>query len=167
MIFYDYDTNNNLVNIFYFFTEEQEDILKQDRDPQYYHISDQDITLESGFDGLQDEFRTYLYKRGEDGFPIGISTNEYIEDLRSIYFKKVNKLSFEYRRALVPDYKEINSALGIYNVKYVEGVKNCINDFRAECYRLFGLIATAENKQELDNIIDNNKFPDIELKIPS
>jgi len=97
----------------------------------------------------------------------GVSINEIINmELNPVYqptleevkLSKKNTFSqeaFTIRSVLVPDYKLINTALGVYSETDATKYKNYAQAFRNEYYRLVGLIDAATTIEEV-NAIEHN-----------
>ncbi len=66
-------------------------------------------------------------------------------------------LSFELRRAILPDYRLQSVALGIYDEKITAGIRAAVSAFRDEFYRIKGLIEKATTAKAVDAVKEN--FP--------
>ena len=66
-------------------------------------------------------------------------------------------LSFELRRAIIPDHRLQNVALGIYDEKTTANMKATVSAFRVEFYRIKGLIEKAASAKAVDEV--QEKFP--------
>ena len=63
--------------------------------------------------------------------------------------------SFEYRERVLPEYKLTNCALGIYDSIETEHIRNTVNSFRNEFYRLKTLCEASASIEELNAIQSN------------
>ena len=75
----------------------------------------------------------------------------------SIKFKvdAFSRESFEYRERVLPEYKLTNCALGIYDSIETEHIRNTVNSFRNEFYRLKTLCEASTSIEELNAIQSN------------
>ena len=75
----------------------------------------------------------------------------------SIKFKvdAFSRESFEYRERVLPEYKLTNCALGIYDSIETEHIKNTVNSFRNEFYRLKTLCEASTSIEELNAVQSN------------
>ena len=75
----------------------------------------------------------------------------------SIKFKvdAFSREAFENRERILPDYKITNCALGIYDAETSEYIKNTVNSFRNEFYRLKALCEACTSIEELNAIHSN------------
>ena len=73
--------------------------------------------------------------------------------------RKFSQLSFEKRTELLPEYKLLNVALGVYDTATKTAYKSTILAFRSEFYRVKGLLEQATTKAEIEQIIESVNFP--------
>ena len=75
----------------------------------------------------------------------------------SIKFKvdAFSREAFESRERILPEYKITNGALGIYDADMTEQIRNTVNSFRNEFYRLKTLCEACTSIEEL-NAVHNN-----------
>ena len=72
----------------------------------------------------------------------------------SIKFKvdAFSREAFESRERILPEYKIANGALGIYDADMTEQIRNTVNSFRNEFYRLKTLCEACTSIEELNAI---------------
>ena len=75
----------------------------------------------------------------------------------SIKFKvdAFSREAFESRERILPEYKIANGALGIYDVDITEQIRNTVNSFRNEFYRLKALCEACTSIEELNAVHSN------------
>lgn len=78
-----------------------------------------------------------------------------IEEIKTSMINQYSNLSFIKRQELLPDYKLINGALGVYGEEKKQLYIEIVNAFRNEYYRLKNLVDQSETKEELDGITTN------------
>ena len=72
----------------------------------------------------------------------------------SIKFKvdAFSREAFESRERILPEYKITNGALGIYDADMTEQIRNTVNSFRNEFYRLKTLCEACTSIEELNAV---------------
>jgi translation elongation factor EF-G len=80
-----------------------------------------------------------------------------LEDIKQQAKAYYSGFSLYLRQQILPDYKLINCALNIYDTKTSTDIKNTVNLFREEYYRLEKLIDNATTINELNSLKEN--FP--------
>ena len=75
----------------------------------------------------------------------------------SIKFKvdAFSREAFENRERILPEYRITNCALGIYDTETSEQIKNTVNSFRNEFYRLKTLCEACTSIEELNAVHSN------------
>lgn len=89
-------------------------------------------------------------------------TLDEIEPLEEYKLEKINtvsEMSLKKRQALIPDYKLLNASVGVYEEITKLSLKNTIQEFREEFYRLKYEIEIADSKTKINNLILNANFP--------
>lgn len=69
--------------------------------------------------------------------------------------EEFSELSFELREEIIPGYKLVNCALGIYDQEEDNKIKATVQAFRKEYYNLKKQIEEAENVLEIQAIVEN------------
>lgn len=78
-----------------------------------------------------------------------------LDDLKAQKIQYFSNLSFEKRALKLPEYKLVNTGLGIYSEQEAAEIKQTVIDFRTEFYRLKALVEAATTIEELNAITDN------------
>lgn len=72
-----------------------------------------------------------------------------LEALKLQQIDNFSRMAFDLRDAIYPDYKLVNTSLGLYDQATTNKIVACVKAFRDEFYRLKSLIEVANSKEEL------------------
>lgn len=75
-----------------------------------------------------------------------------LEETKASAIKYFSDLSFELRRALIPDYQLQNAALGVYDEQRTAAIRDTVKAFRDEFYRLKTAIEQARSLKALKGL---------------
>jgi hypothetical protein len=80
-----------------------------------------------------------------------------LEEVKASAIAYYSDLAFQLRRAVIPDYKMQNAALGVYDESETTAIRNTVKAFRDEFYRLKSVIEKARSIKALKDVTPN--FP--------
>lgn len=75
-----------------------------------------------------------------------------LEALKLQQIDRFSRMAFEMRDSIYPDYKLVNTSLGLYDQATTNKIVATVKAFRDEFYRLKSLIEVANSEEELNAI---------------
>jgi hypothetical protein len=129
-------------------------VSSYDEDSEQYKSDIKDIiNRSSSFFEVSERPNRYCVWNGQSWvLDVLVKKNEAIEE--------ISAMSFVMRNKIVPDYKLVNAALGIYSDSEKQSFFNVVSAFRNEFYRLKEMIESSSTIEEIDDIVKNHvNFP--------
>ena len=81
-----------------------------------------------------------------------------LEQVKAATIAQFSRLAFDERKRLIPDHEMQNAALGVYDEKRTQAIRDTIKAFRDEYHRLEAAVKKARSVREVQSI--KPAFPD-------
>ena len=86
---------------------------------------------------------------------LALNPNPTLDKLKQQKIEYFSQLAFDERAKILPEYKLINASLGVYDAIETERIRQIVEAFRSEYYRLEALCKQAKSAEELELIESN------------
>jgi hypothetical protein len=80
-----------------------------------------------------------------------------LDQLKEATIKGLSQLAFELRKKIIPEHELQNAALGVYDEKRSQAIRDTVKAFRDEYHRLEATVKKAKSAKELQSLKPN--FP--------